>query len=177
MNTKRTVSAFALLFAAFALVACGGSDNHDHAGSGHDDHGHASASESAQTQGDKEFAKEPGPNGGRLVTSIDPAVELVVTEDRKVKLSFFDEQREPTKPGPYEFAIIGGDRNNPTRLEFESSGGNLLSKGSLPAGEGFPVMLEITNTKDGSVTRERFNFASHTCSGCGLQEYACICGH
>jgi hypothetical protein len=36
--------------------------------------------------------KEAGPNGGRLLTALDPHAEFFVTADRKVQITFLDEE-------------------------------------------------------------------------------------
>ncbi|MDQ8205233.1 hypothetical protein [Pelagicoccus sp. SDUM812003] len=183
MNTAKLLTISLLSYAAFALTGCGG---------GHeDDHGHSHASDESHQHGDhahdeghdhdhgeKTFAKTPGPNGGRLITSVDPRIELLVLEDKRLRLQTLDANLEPLPSDAFSYALIGGDRQNPTRLEFQSVSDSVSeSTAPLPAGEGLPLILEIEDTQTGEVTRERFNYASYTCSGCKLQEYACICGH
>src|SRR6056297_132527 len=68
-------------------------DGHDHSedehheGDGHDHSGEKEASH--EEHGDHEHAHgdiEAGPNGGRILDDVEPHLEFLVTEDRKVEI-------------------------------------------------------------------------------------------
>ena len=121
--------------------------------------------------------KVPGPNGGRLVTSVDPAFEFYVTEDRKAQLTFVDSAGNTVAPPSYEITLTGGDRTHPTKLLFMRKGNLLISNGSLPDGVGYPIVLQIKTAQSAKTIYERITYNEYICSGCNLIEYACTCGH
>ena len=71
------------LFAALTLIGPAGAaeKTKDH------DHGHTHAK------------KEAGPNGGRLLTALEPHAEFFVLPDRRVQITFLDAQDKPVAPG------------------------------------------------------------------------------
>lgn len=117
------------------------------------------------------------PNGGRIVASVDPALEVFVTEDRNVEITFLDEEGTVLPPNEQTVSLVGGDRSSPTRLSFFKRDGKLVSDGSLPDENGIPIILSIKENPDAATVRERFNLNMSTCPECELAEYACICGH
>lgn len=124
-----------------------------------------------------EHEKEAGPNGGRVIDSVEPRVEFFVTEDRKAQLSFLDDAGEVIPPDGQEASLVSGDRSNPTRLKFVRQGDVLVSDGALPEGDVFPIVLEIAAEPGARIARERFNYNASECPECGYAEYACVCGH
>ena len=114
---------------------------------------------------------EGGPNGGRLITIMEPAVEFIVQEDRTVVIQLLDENRNPV------INLIGGERSSPTTLAFAKKGNRLVSDQPIPEGTSVPVVLEIMATTNAAVVREKFNVNLSECSSCDYQEYACVCGH
>ena len=149
----------ALAFMASHVSADEKGHDHDH------DHGHA------------HHAKEAGPNGGRILHSVEPHLEFLVTKDRKIKLSALGEDLKKVVPvGDLKVSFSGGDRTAPTRLSFSNEGGALVSSGTLPEGKNFPVVLVI---KDGGEKPifERFQLDLSQCPTCDYLEYACTCDH
>ncbi|MBC8011898.1 MAG: hypothetical protein H7067_17565 [Burkholderiales bacterium] len=134
------------------------------AGPGHD-HGHSHAK------------KESGPNGGRLLTKIDPHAEFFVTAERKVRITFLDEQSKAVAPGTQVVVVTTGERAAPTVLTFAKEGDALISEAALPAGNDFPTVVQIKLTPEAKVVVERFNLNLSTCSECSKPEYACVCAH
>lgn len=141
-----------------------GDDDHDHDDSD-DDHGHVHETNVA------------GPNGGRVITSIEPHAEFFVTADRKVQIAFVDDAIKPIPVAEQSVTVIAGDRTNPTRLTFEKSNDVLLSDKALPAGNDFPVIVQIKATPSAETTLERFNLNLSECPTCKYNEYACTCEH
>ncbi|MCB1085430.1 MAG: hypothetical protein KDM63_00170, partial [Verrucomicrobiae bacterium] len=80
---------------ALSLWGCGGHDHddhdHDHDHADHDhahDGDHEHSADYVAEKGESGEKKQAGPNGGRVVTVVEPAVEFFVTDDRKVRLTF-----------------------------------------------------------------------------------------
>lgn len=121
--------------------------------------------------------KEAGPNGGRLLKAIDPHAEFFVTADRKVQITFLDENDKPVAPGGQIVTVTAGDRTAPTQLTFTKSGNVLVSDVALPAGNDFPTVVQIKLSPDAKTVTEKFNLNMSTCPECKHGEYACICDH
>ena len=117
------------------------------------------------------------PYGGRILKNIEPQAEFFVTPERKVQITFLDQQGKAIAPGEQIVTVICGERSAPTRLEFVRENGVLLSKTPLPEGNGFPTVVQIKTTPEAKTVLEKFNLNVSKCSGCGLGEYACTCGH
>ncbi|MBL9206497.1 MAG: hypothetical protein JNN01_15505 [Opitutaceae bacterium] len=149
------------LLAALALTvpvsAAEKTKDHDH------DHGHSHAK------------KEVGPNGGRLLTAIEPHVEFFVTADRKVQITFLDASDRPVAPTSQVVTVTTGQRSAPTKLSFAKSGGVLLSDIALPAGNELPTVVQIRLAPGGKLVTEKFNLNLAQCAECKHPEYACTC--
>lgn len=121
--------------------------------------------------------KTAGPNGGRLIASVDPNFEFLVQEDRKVRLTFVDGSARPIGVAAVSILLTCGDRMSPTELDFAQTGDVLISEKPLPEGNLLPVVLTIKTTPSGDPVYEKFNVDFSICAQCRLVEYACICGH
>jgi len=144
---------------------------HDHAS--HGDHNHGDHEHEGHDHGEA----KAGPNGGRLITSVEPHLEFFVTSERKIQLTFLNDADELVAPGEQIVSLIGGDRQNPVRLRFVSDGSILLSDQTLPEGNNLPVILSIKPDAKSQSIRERFNLNLSDCPTCDYLEYACICEH
>lgn len=188
---KKLLRPLALVAASvsFALVSCQ-DDDHDHAH--HDgDHDHEHADHDHGEEGhdhdhdhdhgdDGHAAHEPnvaGPNGGRVLMGIEPHVEFLVTEDRKVTLTFVDDDLKPVALAEQTATVIAGDRSAPTRLSFTKVGEQLVSDGVLPQGNDFPTVVQLKTTPDAAPVLEKFNLNLADCPTCDQLEYACTCDH
>lgn len=120
---------------------------------------------------------EPGPNGGRIIEGDGFKLEFFVKEDRNVQISFLDDHGAVVSPGEQTISLVGGDRSNPTRLQFEKQGHVLHSSSALPELPNMPAILTVKVSGTAKAERERFNINMSTCPECSLHEYACICGH
>lgn len=139
---------------------------HDHAsheGHDHGEHAHADA--------------KAGPNGGRIITSVEPHLEFYLTEERKIQITFLNDHGEVIAPKEQVVSLIGGDRQNPIRLRFASKGSVLLSDKALSEGNNLPIILSIKPDAKSKTVRERFNLNLSDCPTCDYLEYACICEH
>lgn len=121
--------------------------------------------------------KTAGPNGGRILTKVEPHAEFFVTADRKVQITFLGEDGKPVAPAAQTVTVTAGDRSAPVKLTFTQSGDTLLSEQSLPDGDNFPTVVQIKVTPDARTVVEKFNLNLSLCPGCKLAEYACTCDH
>jgi 2-keto-4-pentenoate hydratase len=133
----------------------------DHAD--HADHAHA--------------AKKAGPNGGRILTEVEPHLELFVTKDRKIRITPVDEANKPAALTGQSVKLTGGSRAKPTRMSFKEEGGVLVSDIALPEGKNIPVVLQIKPEADAKTVIVRFNLNLNDCPTCEHPEYACTCTH
>ncbi len=121
--------------------------------------------------------KEEGPNGGRVLTAVEPHLEFLVTKDRKVEITALTETLKPGKLSGQVIAVTAGDRSKPTKLEFKEEGGKLVSSNALPEGNDFPVSVSIKPSASGKAVYEKFNLNMEKCPTCKNAEYACVCAH
>jgi len=121
--------------------------------------------------------KIAGPNGGRLITSVSPRVEFLVTADRKVQLTFVDAAGKAIAPAEQSATVTSGDRSSPTTLTFTRQGDALVSNAPLPEGRIVPTVVQLTPAPGAKPVVERFNVNLAVCAECKHAEYACTCGH
>lgn len=121
--------------------------------------------------------KQAGPNGGRVITTVEPHLEFLVTAERKVKITALDEDLKPVAMGDQSVRLTGGSRTSPTRLNFVKEGAVLLSDAVLPEGNDLPIVLQITSGDGAQPVLEKFNLNLNACPTCEHKEYACICDH
>ncbi len=170
-----------LALTSYAAVSCSDHD-HDH---DHGDHDHAAAHTEdhgdEHDHGDEDHghhhAGEAGPNGGRVIASMEPHLEFLVTGDRKVQLTALDDDLKAIPLGTLGASLTGGDRSNPTRMTFATEGNSLISDVAFPEGNDFPVILQVKTAPDTEPATERFNLNLAECPDCENLEYACTCDH
>ncbi len=121
--------------------------------------------------------KIAGPNGGRILTTIEPHAEFFVTEDRKVQITFLGEDLKPVAPADQVVTVTTGERSAPVKMTFTESGESLVSEESVPEGNNFPAVVQIKNTAEAKAQVEKFTLNFSVCSECDMAEYACICDH
>ena len=157
------------------------SHSHDHEHGDHDhdhDHGHsADYVDDEEEHGHSHDRATAGPNGGRVLFGVEPHVEFFVTDDRKVKLTFVDDDLKPVALAEQTATVITGDRSAPIKLSFVREGDSLVSEGGLPEGTQFPVVVQLKMTPDAAPVIEKFNLDLSDCPSCDYQEYACTCAH
>lgn len=155
--------------------------DHDHsAHAGHDHSAHADDHSDHDDESHEEHdhdKAEAGPNGGRLVTTVEPHLEFFVTEENFVQVTFLNEKNQAVAPKEQSVSLIGGDRQNPVRLRFEQKGKVLISTEALPEGNNLPIILSIKSNKASKTVREKFTLNLSDCPTCKYKEYACICAH
>jgi len=121
--------------------------------------------------------KVPGPNGGRILRSIEPHAEFFVTADRKVQITFLDDQGKALAPAEQIVIVTTGERSAPVKMTFAKKENVLLSDQSVPAGNNFPVVVQVKTTPDAKTLVDKFTLNLSNCPDCKLAEYACICAH
>ena len=121
--------------------------------------------------------KVAGPNGGRILTSIEPHAEFLVTADRKVQITFVDDALKPIAPAAQVVTVTTGERSAPVKMSFTKTGDTLVSEQTVPEGNNFPVVVQIKTTPDAKASVEKFTLNLSNCPDCKYAEYACICSH
>ncbi|MFT4176762.1 MAG: hypothetical protein QM627_08895 [Luteolibacter sp.] len=129
----------------------------------------------AHAHGDKH--KVAGPNGGRVVATVEPHFEFLVTPERKIKLTFLTDDNKLTAPSQQSVTAIGGDRVAPTRFNFTRESDVLVSDKPLPEGNEIPIVLQIKVTPNAKTVTTRFTINLAQCPTCEHAEYACTCEH
>lgn len=167
-NHTALAAAFALSLAGttFAEEKQAQADHKEHAAD-HKDH----------KDGDHEAKKIAGPNGGRVLTGVEPHLEFFVTENRTVKITAVDDAGKAVALGEQSVTVTGGSRSNPTRMSFTKDGDSLVSDKAFPEGNNLPVVVQIKAKPDAKTVIEKFSLNLSDCSGCKHPEYACTCAH
>jgi hypothetical protein len=122
-------------------------------------------------------AEFKAPNKGRIIESVEPHAEFVVTKDKKIEIRFLDAAGKVIAPAAQTASVVMGDRSAPTKLAFTKDGDKLVSDKVVAEGESLPVVLTIKTTPDAKAVTEKFNLALGNCPPCGNAEYACTCDH
>lgn len=135
------------------------------------------ADEKEKDHDHKHEKKEAGPNGGRVIFSVEPHFEFFITEDRKVKITFLGEDKKAIAPAEQTVSAVGGKRNKPTKLAFTTEGESLISDQALPEGNMIPIVLTVKASPDAKTVTEKFNIDFSDCPTCDFKEYACTCDH
>jgi hypothetical protein len=120
---------------------------------------------------------EAGPKGGRLLEKTDPRAEFLVGKDHTVSIHFYDAALKPVAAGVQGVTVIADVKGGKTKLEFEKQGDALVSKGKLPEGDGYNVVVQFQANPVARSQNFRFTLDLHNCGGCKRAEYACTCGH
>ena len=163
MKTTKSILTV-LTIAAYALMpAVAEEKDHDHEGHDHEGHDHGKI--------------VAGPSGGRVIMDVEPHLEFFVNADRSVTITALDDHNKAAKMGEQTVKIIAGKRTSPTTLTFSAKEGKLVSSGKLPAGNDFPVVVQIKTAKDAKTVNAKFNVNLNDCPSCDYKEYACTCDH
>jgi hypothetical protein len=133
---------------------------------GHDEHkGHAH---------EKKIA---GPNGGRVLTKVEPHLEFFVTKDHKVQITAVNDKGKAIPLAAQFVRVIGGSRSKPTILSFTKKGNTLISDKAFPKGKNLPVVVQVKVKPGAKTVIEKFSLNLSDCPGCDYLEYACTCDH
>lgn len=121
--------------------------------------------------------KIKAPNGGRIITTVEPHAEFLITADKKAEVRFLDASGKVIAPAAQIVTVTMGDRANPTKLAFTKDGDKLVSDKTVPEGKELPVVLQIRTKEGEKAVTEKFNLNMAICPECKLAEYACSCDH
>jgi hypothetical protein len=121
--------------------------------------------------------KVKAPNGGRIIDTVTPNAEFLVTKDKKVEVRFLDAAGKVVAPAAQTVTVTMGDRAAPTKLAFTKEGDKLVSDKTIPEGKDLPVVVQIKATPDAKSVTEKFNLNLAKCPTCENAEYACTCAH
>lgn len=121
--------------------------------------------------------KIKAPNGGRIIDSVEPHAEFLITKDKKVEVRFLDDAGKVVAPAAQTVTVTMGDRSAPTKLAFTKDGDKLVSDKVIPEGKELPVVLQFKTTPDAKTVTEKFNLNLASCPTCEHAEYACTCEH
>jgi hypothetical protein len=120
--------------------------------------------------------KIKAPNGGRILHEVVPHAEFFITKDRKVQITFVDDEGKPLKDKATVKAV-GGKLLSPTKVTFKKTEYGFLSEEELPEGKMVPIMLTFKDSEGKVAPRIKFNVDMSDCPTCDFLEYACICDH
>jgi hypothetical protein len=118
-----------------------------------------------------------GPKGGRLLDNDGPRAEFFVEKDRSISITFYDAALKPVPVTEQSVTAIAEAPSGKTKIEFEKKGDILVSKASLPDGDGYIVVLQFKSKPDAKVKIVRITLQMVQCEGCKRAEYACTCDH
>src|SRR5262245_10801297 len=118
-----------------------------------------------------------GPKGGRLLEKTEPKAEFLVEKDHTATITFYDAAMKLVPAGEQSVTLVADGKAGRTRTEFEKKGDVLVSKGKLPEGDGYNVIVQFKQTANAKPQNFRFALELHECGGCKRAEYACTCGH
>lgn len=130
-------------------------------------------------------ARVAGPHQGRIIEAAGARLEFVLDKERKAHLYVLDAAGVPVAPGRITVTLRAnlksGGKAVPVTATTSGIDGSketvrhFASKAAVPSPGGYELVVTVTSTgKTGNV---RFRLVEHLCGGCGLVEYACICGH
>ena len=121
--------------------------------------------------------KIKAPNGGRIIDSVEPHAEFLITADKKIEIRFLDDAGKVVAPAAQVVTVTMGDRANPTKLAFAKDGDKLVSDKTIPEGKELPVVVQIKTSPDAKSATAKFSLNLAKCPTCEHAEYACTCAH
>jgi hypothetical protein len=116
-----------------------------------------------------------GPKGGRLLEKTEPKAEFFLEKDRTVTITFYDAALKPVPAGEQAVTVIADAKEGKQKIEFEKRGDVLASKGKLPEGDGYNLVVQFREKANAKPQNFRFKLETHLCETCKRAEYACIC--
>ena len=120
-------------------------------------------------------ARPEGPKGGRLLEKSQPQAEFYLETNRTASIWFYDRDLKAQPAGSQQATLIADTAKGKEKIEFEKKGDALVSKGKLPEGDGYNVVLQLRSVPDARPQNYRFKLETYVCGGCNRQEYACTC--
>lgn len=118
-----------------------------------------------------------GPKGGKLLVKGDVRAEFFVNNDRRIEISFYDENLTAVPVGEQTVSILVSSSEGRSVLELDQTDSGFTSKEPLPEGDGHQIVVRIKQTPDSKFANFRVDYISSVCGGCDRVEYACTCDH
>src|SRR5687767_8194288 len=84
-----------------------------------------------------------GPKGGRLLEKTEPRAEFFLEKDHTVTITFYDANLKPVPVAGQNLTVIAEAKQGKATVEFEKKGDVLVSKGKLPADDGYTVVVQF----------------------------------
>jgi hypothetical protein len=116
-----------------------------------------------------------GPKGGRLLEKTEPKAEFFLEKDHTATITFYDAALKPVPATDQSVTVIADTKEGKQKVEFEKKGDVLVSKGKLPEGDGYDLVVQLREKADAKPQNLRFKLETHECATCKRAEYACIC--
>ena len=116
-----------------------------------------------------------GPKGGRLLEKTEPKAEFYLEKDHTATITFYDAALKPVPAAEQAVTVIADTKEGKQRIEFEKKGDVLVSKGKLPEGDGYNLVVQFKEKADAKPQNFRFKLDMRTCKTCKRAEYACVC--
>jgi hypothetical protein len=116
-----------------------------------------------------------GPKGGRLLEKTEPKAEFFLEKDHTATITFYDAALKPVPAGEQIVAVVAEAKDGKQKVEFEKKGDVLVSKGKLPEGDGYNVVVQFKEKADAKPQNFRFKLDTSECGSCKRAEYACTC--
>ena len=129
------------------------------------DHGHDHGDHDHDHDEDAHGKIKKGPNGGMIIDSVTPSIEVSVDKDRKARIVFVDKEN---KALPLEKQVVtgtSGERSKPVKLSFapgkDKDANVLISDKPVADGGHVPMILVIKATPDAKAVTARFELHLH----------------
>jgi hypothetical protein len=116
-----------------------------------------------------------GPKGGRLLEKTEPKAEFFLEKDHTATITFYDGALKPVSATDQAVTLIADTKEGKQKVEFEKKGDVLVSKGKLPEGDGYDLVVQLREKADAKPQNFRFKLETHECATCKRAEYACVC--
>lgn len=116
-----------------------------------------------------------GPRKGRILELEGQNAEFFVEKDHTISIAFYNAAGKQQAAVAQVFAASAEAPSGKVKLEFEKKGDLLVSKGALPAGEGYQIVVQAKTSAEAKPKNFRIKLETHECKKCGNPEYACTC--
>jgi hypothetical protein len=124
------------------------------------------------------FAAEKGikgQKGGHVLELDTQNAEFVIAKDHTVTVAFYDKAMKPAPVANQTVTATADAPSGKEKLEFEKKGDVLSSKGALPQGDGYNIVVQVRASADAKPKNFRIPMNLTPCAKCKLGEYACVC--
>lgn len=119
-----------------------------------------------------------GPRGGRLLESSPLKTEFLVTAERRVEITFYDDHANPVLPGDQVVTVIAEPAGGRVPLNLAKTADGFRSTAPLPDGEGYRIVVQVRAEPGATPQNFRLDLNLTICGECQRAEYACTCeGH